>query len=282
MNEEWNTLIHISDCHNGQHGSEKKIDLLLQTIAKRHPDALVVHTGDWTDNGFASEYEQGNRLLAQNGFSLWMKKARSESGRLQFVNVPGNHDVGRWGNFFDAACRSRFVSRFAKNLHYPLVLHKCWLPFDLDLILLDSADRQDNEWFARGKIGKLQLDLLDRHLARLRQRLRVVALHHHPFEHGYFMELQDAERLASVLRGRIDLLLFGHKHQAAFWRDRLELPAVSAAPKSPDAGGYRVFHWDESRRLHSRWILLTPLQETQTGFSNRKKHQTFASNVDRL
>jgi predicted phosphodiesterase len=42
--------------------------------------------------------------------------------------------------------------------------------------------------------------------------IKVVYLHHHPFHPLPFHELKDSESLGRIIKGKVDVLLFGHNH----------------------------------------------------------------------
>lgn len=48
-----------------------------------------------------------------------------------------------------------------------------------------------------------------------------------------FMELQDAKELAKVIYGKIDVILFGHKHDVGQWNNRWGAKHILAADNSP-------------------------------------------------
>ncbi len=48
-----------------------------------------------------------------------------------------------------------------------------------------------------------------------------------------FMELQDAKELAKVIYGKVDVVLFGHKHDVGQWNNRWGIKHILASDNSP-------------------------------------------------
>jgi hypothetical protein len=94
---------------------------------------------------------------------------------------------------------------------------------------------------AQGFIGHAQLNKLTKQIEfhKTNQRKIVVTLHHHPIENNFALLLKDAEEFLSAMSNRCDFLLFGHKHQAAQWRDVYGIKHIFAADQSPSAKRYR-------------------------------------------
>jgi len=58
--------------------------------------------------------------------------------------------------------------------------------------------------------------------------------HHHPFMHNNpFMELKDARDLAKIIYSRVNLILFGHKHEMRAWQNVWGAEYVLASDNSP-------------------------------------------------
>ena len=229
-------IIHISDTHIGSaHGAQRFlriIDDIHQVVASDGPWVLV-HTGDLIDEALEPQRALARQLLAQ--------LARLPDGRvLPILLAPGNHDYG-WSWHTDWQAARDFRAAFAA----PIFGHE--LPgFPVLRVLDDCAfvglDSSAMEFgllkglFAKGELGQAQLWRLNALLDRpeLQGLYKVVYLHHHPFIDGYsvrpdvadrhflnkitkwygrgLLRLKDADSLMQVLRDRVDLLLFGHRH----------------------------------------------------------------------
>jgi 3',5'-cyclic AMP phosphodiesterase CpdA len=169
------------------------------------------------------------------------------SGRI-FI-CPGNHDYGAQGTVYNPECASRFddffSSRFAQGGTFagkakPVVnlvrdgeTKIVFIALDSNLETLDPFD------FACGEIGRYQLKELDRILSapEYSGAAKVLFFHHHLFIHNNpFMELVDAKALAKVAYRRVDLVLFGHKHEMREWKSVLGIDYVLASDNSPGKG----------------------------------------------
>ena len=145
--------------------------------------------------------------------------------------VPGNHDYGT-----GVIAGRKNMKSFKKNFYgsesatFPRV-DIITDPGDsttIAFIGLDSmAGGFDDKYpraLAQGDLGKEQRDELDKILASpgvISADKRVIYLHHHPIDRTVAMKLNDAEKLARVLkRHTIDALLFGHKHEGKKWYPR--------------------------------------------------------------
>jgi len=59
---------------------------------------------------------------------------------------------------------------------------------------------------------------------------KILFFHHHPFMHSDpFMRLKDADDLMRVIYSRVDMLMFGHKHESGCWKNAGGIPHVIAA-----------------------------------------------------
>ena len=103
------------------------------------------------------------------------------------------------------------------------------------LIALDTNLETDNPFdFACGEVGERQLDELDKILDRADGQIKILFFHHHPFIYNNpFMELKDAAKLARVIYDRVDVVLFGHKHEMMSWKNRWNIKHILASDNSP-------------------------------------------------
>jgi len=105
------------------------------------------------------------------------------------------------------------------------------------LIALDSTLETEQPFdFACGEIGESQLNALNTVLLITSNTgiVKILFFHHHPFMHtDPFMELKDAQALAKTIFNRVDLVLFGHKHEMGEWKNRYAAKYVLASDNSP-------------------------------------------------
>lgn len=156
------------------------------------PDIVLV-TGDLTENGLISEFEMAARELKR----LKMDKT---------IYLSGNHDYRSTG----------------------YLLFKEFFPFsqiteadDAVIIVLSSArpDRDD------GEVGHRQNLWLEGTLEKYKDKMKIVAIHHHiipvPDTGADQITIVDAgDVLRSLIKSNTDLVLCGHRHRP--WRWKIE------------------------------------------------------------
>ncbi|MFO7708772.1 MAG: metallophosphoesterase [Desulfobacterales bacterium] len=226
-------FIHISDLHFHRSKKDNTAAVkLLKFIAQRYPAHNLIVTGDITDDGHAEQYDRAFEALA--GFA----------GRM--LICPGNHDFGAAGFMYERQRARLFDERLAGPLGQNGAFAGSTLPVvnlfkDADdqvlLIALESnIETQSLFDFACGEIGKSQLRALDAILGNPGNAglTRFLFFHHHPFmRNDPFMELKDAPKLWPVVYGRLDVMLFGHRHVSEMWEGKGGVRFVLAADNAP-------------------------------------------------
>lgn len=248
------SIIHISDLHIGQPGADVAARRLVAAILDDLPDVIII-TGDITDDGFNEQYAVAFKIL----------RPLVRPDCLLLI-VPGNHDVGPKGVLYDRSARERF--RLFVSVLTGLDVPAGAFPFvytvnDCRFICLDTCTQPTQ--LARGRVGYLQRQALARELeAAKRSGLHtVVAAHHHPFDVGFGLELTDSAELLATLSHRTDLLLFGHKHQAAEWSEVFGVRRILASCKSTETMRYRRVEIGE--RIAQKWVVSEVIQGTTKG-----------------
>lgn len=208
-------MIHISDLHMHIKPSDNEPTLTrLDSIVKTYPDDIIIVTGDITDDGHPDQYENAKNVPG--------------------LKVPGNHDYGAAGNFYNRYKAELFDSTFGTNYagdNDPQVDVIEGVRF----IGLDSNLETDHPFdFACGEIGRKQLKAL-KGILNGPSMPTVVYMHHHPFvRNDPFMELRDAREFIRIIYGRVDVLLFGHRHIEGLWKDTCGIKIIHAAPRLSD------------------------------------------------
>ena len=208
-------LVHISDLHiHSNRVDNSQVYNKIVTIKTKYADCLPITTGDITDDGSPEQYENAKDL----------------SG----LKAPGNHDYGYAGNIYDSEKAEMFDKTFGTcfaDINIPHIT----ITDGVRLIGLDSNLETDHPFdFACGEIGLLQLSLLDKTLQS--KMPTAVYLHHHPFiRNDPFMELRDARNFMRTIYGRIDVLLFGHRHVEQIWHDTCGIKLIHAAGRLDDS-----------------------------------------------
>ena len=227
--------IHLSDEHwHSDNGDNQRQLAVIQALRPYRKTHYLLGTGDITDDGGRDQY-----LRVQDAMAEW-------KGRWFFC--PGNHDCGWAGWEWRSECAIRFDMMLSDPFHQGRSFFAKEAP--VVNLLEDGKDRVllvalnsvpatvDPGDFACGEIGRVQLEALSGVLKTAPPGVPVIVMvHHHPWYHWHpFMYLKDAGALLMRLRGKIDLLLFGHRHKGEQWRDRWNIPWSIAAPSTPEAG----------------------------------------------
>lgn len=232
-------LIHVSDLH--YHGSKDKnetIDSALDAVRDSFPSSYLLATGDVTDDGKQDQYAHA---LA--------KFKTFPTGKV--LLCPGNHDYGTTGLFYQEDRARQFDLKLTMELGTDDTYFRKSCPVSTTLRgpngetaiaigingvckTLDIGD------FACGEVGDEQLQVLDLMLKNpaAKDIPKIVFVHFHPFVRGIFdfptMRLKDSDRLLAILKGRVKVLAFGHKHEPGLWKNKHGIPYIVAAGSTPD------------------------------------------------
>jgi 3',5'-cyclic AMP phosphodiesterase CpdA len=250
-------FLHLSDLHIHTHESDNvKVRSMLNFISQKYPDHRLIVTGDITDDGAPGQYENANALLQPFKDKIFI--------------CPGNHDFGAAGNFYSHERALRFDNFLAKQLNQggtfkgdstPVVNRINDGSTDIMLIALDSNLETEHPFdFACGKIGEYQLNTLKTILSTTQSSdiVKILILHHHPFiVNNPFMELKDAKTLARVVYGRIDLILFGHKHTMDQWENIWGTKYILASDNSPGKAFAKEITIDKTGILPPKSVPIT-------------------------
>ncbi|MEM3623188.1 MAG: metallophosphoesterase [Candidatus Bathyarchaeia archaeon] len=185
-------IAQISDVHCGPMLRRDTLRAGIKEINELSPDVVLV-CGDLTENGLISEFETAVEEL---------KKLKAE----KIIYVSGNHDYRSTG----------------------YLLFKEFFPFsqvtevnDAVIMVLSSArpDRDD------GEVGHRQNLWLEKTLEKYKDKIKIIALHHHiipvPDTGADQITIVDAgDVLRSLVKSKANLVLCGHRHRP--WRWRIE------------------------------------------------------------
>jgi 3',5'-cyclic AMP phosphodiesterase CpdA len=252
-------IIHLSDLHIHKSSSRpdnRNAGALTKYLLDKFKGApksktYVVMTGDLVDDSTTDQYKHlRDDVLAPL------------TERFTILAAPGNHDYAYGGNLYSSDGPRRFrtyVGPYVKGASYPCVTvnNREGIVF----IGLDSADTHDEKWFAEGVVGGEQRAALDACLDNPAHAgyLKIVYLHHHPFLRRLFVALREAEQLLRVLSktpNRVNLLLFGHKHESEVFFERYRIPLMLASGKvvepTGDALAFRVVEIDGGKIINIR------------------------------
>ena len=183
-------IVQISDLHVGSQFLQEKFDVLVEEVNDLKPDAILI-TGDLTNEGLMQEYERCKALIE-----------RFETKRV--ITISGNHDYRNTGYLL-----------FKK--FFPLeTINE--LDDNVVLVTIGTA-RPDRD---EGEVGYRQNLWLERTLKRYKDRVKIVAMHHHliavPDSGSKQLTVVDAgDVLHTVLDSKVDVVLCGHKHRPWVW-----------------------------------------------------------------
>ena len=183
-------LVHMSDMHCGPKLEGNTLQQAIDEINALDPHIVVV-TGDLTEDGLTSEFQEAKRYLKQ----LKCKHV---------VVGSGNHDSRTTGYLL--------FPKFFGEPSSVIVIG------DVALIMLNSSrpDRED------GEIGYNQGLWLTRCLDQHKDKFKIAALHHHlipvpdtGMERNIVSDAGDL--LRTLILNDVNLVLCGHRHRPWMW-----------------------------------------------------------------
>jgi len=226
-------FIHISDLHI-HYGEDREetvnARLLIDGIIRKYADdekPWIIITGDIVQDGLERQYKMAVEILS-----------KLKSAQFKLFIQPGNHDYGPHGYLAYTECAQGLFQKYILDKLLKLdkakqqgVRMENIYPIrnehleNIIFIGLDSIAAIEDKFlhFSRGSIGKHQRDAMMDYIdiAKLKGKKVVVCLHHHPFYRDEFakpiMELEDSSTFMETIKGKVDVLCFGHKHKSNFW-----------------------------------------------------------------
>ncbi|NIR86546.1 metallophosphoesterase [Candidatus Bathyarchaeota archaeon] len=199
-------IVHMSDLHCGPRLRRQILQNAIDEINDIGPDIVVV-TGDLTEEGLVTEFQEARRYLDQ------LKCKRLIVGS-------GNHDSRTTGYLL-----------FPKFFGEPSSVTELE---DVLIVMLNSSrpDRQD------GEIGYNQGLWMRRQLGAIDCSFKLIALHHHlipvpdtGMEQNIVSDAGDL--LWTLTSSGVDLVLCGHRHRPWIW-ELGNLPVIHAGTVSTD------------------------------------------------
>ncbi len=199
-------IVQLSDIHIGSQFQESIFNKVLQEVNEIKPDSVLI-TGDLTNEGLKSEYEQCKKILSK----LTCKK---------IITISGNHDYRNSGYLV-----------FKKYFPFQTVNE---LSKDIVLVTVGTARPDRNE----GEVGYRQNLWLERTMKKYHDKVKILAMHHHlvgiPDTGSDRVTVIDAgDVLRTILDTKVDLVLCGHKHRPWIWNFK-GLSIVNAGTASSD------------------------------------------------
>ena len=140
-------IVQISDLHVGSQFLQEKFDILVDEVNELNPDVIVI-TGDLTNEGLMKEYEKCKSLI-------------EKFNTKKIIAISGNHDYRNTGYLL--------FKRF-----FPFqTIHE--LNDDVVLVTVGTARPDRNE----GEVGYRQNLWLERTMKKYKDKIKIVAMHHH-------------------------------------------------------------------------------------------------------
>jgi len=183
-------IVQLSDLHVGSQFLPEVFETVVKEVNELNPDVIVI-TGDLTNEGLMKEYEQCKSLLAK-------------FNTKKIISISGNHDYRNTGYLL-----------FKKFFPFQTVNE---LDDDVVLVTVGTARPDRNE----GEVGYRQNLWLERTMKKYKDKVKIVAMHHHlipiPDTGSDQLTVVDAgDILRTVLDTQVDVVLCGHKHRPWAW-----------------------------------------------------------------
>ena len=183
-------IVQLSDLHVGSQFLPEVFETVVKEVNELNPDVIVI-TGDLTNEGLIKEYEKCKSLLTQ-------------FNTKKIISISGNHDYRNTGYLL-----------FKKFFPFQAVNE---LDDDVVLVTVGTARPDRNE----GEVGYRQNLWLERTIKKYKDKVKIVAMHHHlipiPDTGSDQLTVVDAgDILRTILDTKVDVVLCGHKHRPWAW-----------------------------------------------------------------
>ncbi len=183
-------IVQLSDLHVGSQFQPEVFETIVKEVNELNPDVIII-TGDLTNEGLMKEYEKCKSLLKQ----FKTKK---------IISISGNHDYRNTGYLL-----------FKKFFPFETINE---LDNDVVLVTVGTARPDRNN----GEVGYRQNLWLERTMKKYKDKIKIVAMHHHlipiPDTGSDQLTVVDAgDVLRTVLDTQVDVVLCGHKHRPWAW-----------------------------------------------------------------
>ncbi len=203
-------IVQLSDIHVGSQFQANVFDRVINEVNKINPDVIII-TGDLTNEGLEKEYKECKRLVSK----LKAKK---------IITISGNHDYRNTGYL-----------HFKKYFPFESVNK---LSKDVVLVTIGTARPDRNE----GEVGYRQNLWLERTMTKLKDKVKILAMHHHlvsiPDTGADRLTIIDAgDVLRTIAATNVDLVICGHKHRPWIWNFGKPLIAYAGTASSERARG---------------------------------------------
>lgn len=201
------SMVHFTDIHFGGGDSQRRAELLREWVTGRS-DHFILVSGDITGRASKEEYQTAAR---------WIRDIESSGTRVAVV--PGNHDIGYWGNFLSVGRQAigRKYHRWIRVIDRPI--DPCVRGPGCVVVGLNSAHGINPTRFFNGYLNRYQRErAAEIFRATPPDHLKVMFCHHPllRFEDNIHSAMFKAGRVREELAASgVDLFLWGHQHSFA-------------------------------------------------------------------
>ena len=183
-------IVQLSDLHVGSQFLPEVFETVVKEVNELNPDVIVI-TGDLTNEGLMKEYKKCKSLL-------------TKFNTKKIISISGNHDYRNTGYLL-----------FKKFFPFQTINE---LDDDVVLVTVGTARPDRNE----GEVGYRQNLWLERTMKKYKDKVKIVAMHHHlipiPDTGSDQLTVVDAgDVLRTILDTHVDVVLCGHKHRPWAW-----------------------------------------------------------------
>jgi len=237
------SLLHLTDIHFSQEDPRQDASLLKKWIIKEDMDYVLI-SGDLTSRAGKKEYESA---------AAWIGEVESAGARVAVV--PGNHDIGYFGNIMSVGRQfaGRKYHRWIEILDRPI--DPCVRGPGCLMLGLNSAHGISPAGFVNGYLSRSQQaragEIL---LATPPGHLKVIFCHHPlvKFKNNFHKAMWRSENVRNILSAAgADLFLWGHQHSFATVRLEKEegrcfavqSPTLSGRIRDGDYPGFSTIDW---------------------------------------
>lgn len=220
----------LSDLHldiNGNFERVKKgIEFIIQKFGEYENKPVIFFLGDYGTSPWSKIEHMGKVVRCVDIVASWIKTLRMAG--FIVLAVPGNHDAGRDGIFFDEGYSKEIIDN-ALQESYPCIDRieykdspdgvNFYESEKFTFIGINTVEGADDTFMAAGKIGERQFKEIDQILSECREHTVILYMHHHPVRRGaksvtdVGMQLVDGtELMALCARYGVRLIVHGHEH----------------------------------------------------------------------
>ncbi|MHB8917414.1 MAG: metallophosphoesterase family protein [Desulfocucumaceae bacterium] len=236
-------IVHLSDLHVGRSSPDRRTELLKNWLGILGADYVLV-SGDLTGRAGGEEYQRA---------AQWIRDI--EAGGMRVAAVPGNHDIGYWGNVMSIGRQAagRKYHRWIKIIDRPI--EPCVRGPGCVIVGLNSAHGISHAGLVNGYLNGFQraraVEILK---ATPPGHLKAVFCHHPlvRFDNNSHRAMFRAEGVRRELEAAgAELFLWGHQHSFAAVRlggDRtnhfaVQSPTLSGRTRDGGLPGFTVIDW---------------------------------------